>query len=95
MEEETLWGRFGGGRPDRRLEQSFAGLYADGTANISRQETQQHLTSKKLKLKPKIANVAGLQMADMIANPSAMYVRSRYNAGAAPGKFGGEIVKIL
>jgi hypothetical protein len=90
-----VMGEVRGGRPDRRLEQSFAGLYANGTENISSQETQKYLTSKKLKLKPKAANVSGLQMADMIANPSAMYVRSLYQAGTAPTKFGGLLVKIL
>jgi hypothetical protein len=84
-----------GGKPDRRLERSFAGLYANGTDNIRQAETQARLTSKKLKLKPKAANVTGLQIADMIANPSAMYVRSANNAGDPPTKFGGEIVKIL
>ena len=54
-----------------------------------------HLSSKKLKLKKKEANVTGLQMADMIAHPSAMYVRSQHNAGAPPDRFGGDIVRVL
>ena len=84
-----------GGKPDRRLEKSFARLHDGGTSNIGKNDMQLRITSKKLKLKPKAANVAGLQIADMIANPSAAYVRSLYGAGAAPDRFGGQIIRIL
>lgn len=84
-----------GGKPDMRLEKSFGRLYENGTDNISRDIVQAKLTSKKLKLKPKSANVTGLQIADMIAHPSAMYVRSLHHAGDAPDRFGGSIVQIL
>lgn len=84
-----------GGKPDRRLERSFSFLHANGTANVTDKETQERLTSKKLKLKNKASNVAGLQIGDMIAHPSAMYVRSVNSAGCVPGRFGDEVVKIL
>lgn len=84
-----------GGKPDSRLEKSFSFLYGNGTANVTTKETQARLTTKKLKLKRKASNVAGLQIADMIAHPSAMYVRSLYGGAAYPPKFGGDIVKIL
>lgn len=84
-----------GGKPDRRLERAFSSLYADGTSNVLEQETQAHLTSKKLKLKAKAFNVTGLQIADMIAHPSALYVRSEYRASPAPTKFARAIVNVL
>jgi len=84
-----------GGKSDRRLEASFARLYETGTENVHASEVQSHLTSKKLKLKRKDANIAGLQIADLIANPSAMYIRSQNGKGDAPDRFGGEIVQLL
>jgi hypothetical protein len=84
-----------GGTPDRRLEKSFAWLYDHGTFHVGPETVQKRLTSKHLKLKPKSANVTGLQMADLIAHPSSLYVRWLYNAGDAPARFGGEIVEIL
>ncbi|HZS83837.1 MAG TPA: DUF3800 domain-containing protein [Stellaceae bacterium] len=84
-----------GGKADMRLEKAFARLYDQGTDNVSRQLIKRLLTSKKLKIKAKAANVTGLQVADMFAHPSAMYVRSLHNAGEAPDRFGGNIVELL
>jgi hypothetical protein len=84
-----------GGKPDRRLEKSFARLYENGSSHVRRDVMQRHLSTKKLKLRRKEANVTGLQMADMIAHPSAMYVRSIYGGDPPPDRFGGEIVKLL
>jgi hypothetical protein len=84
-----------GGKADRCLEKSYSGLYEDGTSNISRTEVQRRLTSKKLKMRPKIANVAGLQLADLLASPSALYVRHLYAKSAKPDRFAGEVVNVL
>jgi len=59
-----------GGREDRKLADSYARLYQNGTEYIPVQMWQARLTSKKLKIKPKQANIAGLQLADLIAHPS-------------------------
>ena len=59
-----------GGREDRMLKESYARHYQDGTDNISPDRWQERLTSKELKVKPKKANITGLQLADMIAHPS-------------------------
>ena len=59
-----------GGKEDRRLKDSFKYLYHNGTEFVVSSKFQAHLTSKELKLKPKIANIAGLQLADLIAHPS-------------------------
>src|SRR5579883_1661964 len=84
-----------GGKPDMRLEKAFARLYDNVTDNISRGLIQRVITSKKLKIKPKSANVTGLQVADMFAHPSAMYVRALHSAGVAPDRFGANIVQLL
>ena len=42
----------------------------NGTGQLSRQELQNYITSKEIKLKPKQANIAGLQLADLVAYPA-------------------------
>jgi hypothetical protein len=59
-----------GGKEDRKLADSYARLYRDGTEHIPVRRWQARLTSKELKIKPKSANIAGLQLADLIAHPS-------------------------
>ncbi len=58
------------GIEDRRLADSFARLYEKGNENVPAQRWQARLTSCQLKIKPKKANIAGLQLADLIAHPS-------------------------
>ena len=59
-----------GGKEDGKLIDSYARLYERGTDNISPQIWQSRLTSGDLKLRLKKANIAGLQLADLIAHPS-------------------------
>jgi hypothetical protein len=59
-----------GGTEDGKLKDSYSRLYAVGTDNIPASRWQTCLTSSELKAKPKSANVAGLQLADLIAHPS-------------------------
>jgi len=59
-----------GGNEDHKLKDSFERLYEHGTDNVPAERWQTRLTSSQLKLKPKSANVAGLQLADLIAHPS-------------------------
>jgi hypothetical protein len=59
-----------GGKEDRKLKDSYIRLYREGTDYVSIERWQQRLTSRELKVKPKSANVAGLQLADLIAHPS-------------------------
>jgi hypothetical protein len=59
-----------GSREDGKLRESYTHLYERGTDNIPSERWQERLTSRELKVKPKSANVAGLQLADLIAHPS-------------------------
>ena len=59
-----------GGKEDNKLKDSYSRLYEHGTDNIPPERWQERLTSRELKLKPKSANVAGNQLADLIAHPS-------------------------
>lgn len=59
-----------GGKEDEKLKESFRRLYARGTDFIAPDRWQAWLTSGELKVKPKSANIAGLQLADLVAHPS-------------------------
>ncbi len=59
-----------GGREDRRLKDSYARLWTEGTDYIEPNRFQNILTSKQLKVKPKANNISGLQLADLLAHPS-------------------------
>ena len=59
-----------GGKEDKRLKRSFHGLWNKGTEYVDPQRFQDALTSRQLKVKLKANNVAGLQIADLIAHPS-------------------------
>jgi hypothetical protein len=59
-----------GGREDRRLKDSFNRLCDRGTDYIAGACFQERLTSTQLKVKPKAHNIAGLQLADLLAHPS-------------------------
>ncbi len=84
-----------GGRHDRNLEKSFTRMHKNGSTFVEREHFQKHLTSGKLKMKRKAANVAGLQIADLLAHPSASYVRHRLSDGPAPAEFASKLVEIL
>lgn len=84
-----------GGKADRRLKNSFERVYARGSDFISAEEFAQYLTSRELKVKPKANNIAGLQLADLIAYPSFRAVLARHNHTTLPENFGAKIVEIL
>lgn len=88
-------GEVRGGKSDRRLEKAYQGLWHKGSRYIGADTFQGVLTSGQLKLKPKTRNIAGLQFADLIAHPSAAYIRSQNIAGDPPAKFGSQIANIL
>lgn len=58
-----------GGREDTLLKDSYAWVYHRGAWVVRAESFQQALTSKELKVKKKSANIAGLQLADLLARP--------------------------
>lgn len=85
-----------GGEEDRKLKDSYARLYQHGTDHILPQRWQARLTSCQLKVKPKAANIAGLQLADLVAHPSRREVLLEHQLIADPRTiFGDQICEIL
>jgi len=58
-----------GGTEDNQLKEAYRGLYNSGTQFRSPEFFQKVLSSKEVKLKPKSANIAGVQLADLLAYP--------------------------
>ncbi|MGH7055777.1 MAG: DUF3800 domain-containing protein [Stellaceae bacterium] len=84
-----------GGKPDRKLEKLYHHFFTNGTSYLRASVLQRYLSSKDLKMRPKSANVTGLQIADLIAAPSAQYVKATRRQGKLPDRFGARIVKLL
>jgi len=62
-----------GGNEDLALKRAYSTWYVSGTNYASADLCREHLTSCELKLKAKSTNVAGLQIADLVAQPSFRY----------------------
>jgi hypothetical protein len=80
---------------DKKLKASFARIYKEGTENVPARMAQQRLTSNDIKLYPKKDNVAGLQIADLIAHPSWRAMRQDRDGVQRPNDFGTQVVGIL
>lgn len=63
-----------GGVEDRLLKESYERVYGRGAWMTGAQTFQAALTSRQLKLKPKSANIAGLQVADLLGHPVKQWV---------------------
>jgi hypothetical protein len=85
-----------GGREDRRLKASFARLLERGTDYVAPERFTHRLTSRQLKVKPKAANIAGLQVADLLAHPSRNeIILENQSAAVRLGPFAEKVVRIL
>ena len=58
-----------GKEEDLQLKQAYRRVYESGTTYFSHEQHQRALTSKDIKIQPKKANIAGLQLADVLAYP--------------------------
>ncbi len=85
-----------GGKEDLRLKRSFLRIFENGTNFIESDRLKMRFTSHELKVKPKMLNIACLQLADLLAHPSRRFMFRTY--GIEEGKsytFGDEIIKII
>jgi hypothetical protein len=85
-----------GGKEDQKLKESYTRLYQHGSDYVPPERWQERLTSRELKVKPKKANIAGLQLADLIAHPSRRDVLLEHRLIEDDRRiFGDEICAIL
>ena len=64
-----ILGEARGGREDRLLKESYSRVFERGVWMTRSEVFQSALTSSELKLKPKSANISGLQLADLLGHP--------------------------
>lgn len=78
-----------GGTEDMELKRVYQEIHERGTQFLSAESFQQVLTSREIKLKKKTANIAGLQVADLLAFPlkQDMLIKDGIS-GVSPGPFG-------
>lgn len=82
-------------KQDKRLKRSFSYLYDHGSEYLRPSSFVRCLTSRDIKYKSKSANVAGLQLVDLIAHPSHQALKAEYTNEAMTAAFGAKIVSIL
>jgi hypothetical protein len=85
-----------GGGEDKITKQTYIEIY-NGRGYNPLKNAQNFFSSKEIKLKPKSANIAGLQFVDLISHPSRRYILSEN--GLAPNikksSYEQQIVNIL
>ncbi|MCX6121110.1 MAG: DUF3800 domain-containing protein [Ignavibacteriales bacterium] len=62
-----------GENEDAMLQDSFNRFYRYGNIYFTPEMIQKHLLSQEIAFYPKIANIAGLELSDMLANPIKRY----------------------
>lgn len=85
-----------GREEDLQLKQAYRRVYMSGTLMFDRQRHQRVLTSRDLKLERKSANIAGLQLADILAHPVKQHCL--IHRGLIPdsgGTFGKQLVSAV
>lgn len=84
-----------GKKEDKQLAKAYQFLYRYGTDNVPAALFQQWLSSKEIKFKRKADNVAGLQMADLLANPSCRELICNHSKAPMTAEFSRKVVEIL
>ena len=84
-----------GGKEDRRLKDSFERVCEQGSDFVPPDQFAAQLTSRQLKVKSKANNIAGLQIADIVAHPSFRATLARREGKPLAANFGGQIALML
>lgn len=84
-----------GVKPNRKLEAAYKYIYVHGTDNMRSSSFQGALSSGQLKIQKKGANIAGLQLADMLANPAYRDIICKKRNVEMTAPFGKQVVQIL
>jgi hypothetical protein len=84
-----------GGKEDMRLKESFERLFVRGTDYLDAVQIRLALTSGQLKVKQKTNNIAGLQLADLIAHPSRNEILAENGFSVTIAPFAKRVIKVL
>ncbi len=78
---------------DKRLRRAFLHLYENGTDFFQPHIVQSKLISRELQLEPKISDVAGLQVADLLAHPAHRTFKFMEQNIPIPEDYGASVVR--
>lgn len=86
-----------GGKEDNQLKEAYRSMYNSGTQFRKPKFFHDVLTSKEVKIKPKSANIAGLQLSDILAHPLKQEILLENNRLSNSGReiFGRKICEII
>jgi hypothetical protein len=85
-----------GGHEDRLLMDSYARVYGQGVWMTPATTFQPALTTKQLKVKNKSANIAGLQLADLLGHPVRQAIlRQEGQVSEPPAPFAARLMPIV
>jgi hypothetical protein len=91
-----VMGEARGGEEDRMLKESYKWVFERGAWWMKAEAFQSALTSRELKLKPKSANIAGLQLADLLGHPVKQWVLNYFgHSEDEPAPFAGRLMKVV
>lgn len=80
---------------DKRLRRAFRHIYDNGTDFTQPHIVQSKLISRELQLEPKTADVAGLQVADLLAHPAHRTFKFMQQDIPIPNDYGASVVRQL
>lgn len=83
------------GPKDQVLKDLYKKFYETGTQHIPANLLQTVLSSKEIKIKPKNADVAGLQLADLLAGTCFNHCRRIYNFGPDYDAFAMRVANLI
>jgi hypothetical protein len=90
-----VMGESRGGKEDRLLKESYTRVYEHGVWMTPAHPFQSALTSRELKLKPKSANISGLQLSDLLGHPLKQWVlRENGLLEGAPPAFANRLTEV-
>lgn len=84
-----------GNSMDQGLQVAFSEIKRKGTYFVDKNRIESVIRSNKLKFRTKKDNIAGLQLCDLFAHPSHMYVREYLKHNVNIGLFGRKMSDIL
>jgi hypothetical protein len=84
-----------GKREDLQLKAAYESLLSGGTTYHPGRFFQSALTSKEIKIKPKSQNIAGLQLADLLAYPAKRKILYDSNLAPALTGFTREMAEVI
>ncbi|HXG99654.1 MAG TPA: DUF3800 domain-containing protein [Sphingomicrobium sp.] len=83
------------GKKDERLQAAYMRVRGDGTYYVPQARIRDRVPSANLKFRYKKNNIAGLQLADLLAHPSHMIFRERMGHEVTLGTFYGGVKDLL